>query len=121
MMIVDKAQALPRVLRFRARALLRRKEADAEMDEELRFHLEMATQAYIDAGMTPEEARYAALRKFGSVVKIKETAREEWGVRWLEDFLQDLRHGCRLLLKNFAFTIVTVLTLALGIDARATY
>ena len=119
-LIIDKAQELLRVLRFRAWALFRKQVADAEMDEEMSFHLEMATQAYIDAGMTPEEARYAALRKFGSVEKIKETAREERGVQWLEDFLQDLRHGCRLLLKNFALTIVAVLTLAVGIGANTT-
>ncbi|MDB6037864.1 MAG: hypothetical protein JWM99_1705 [Verrucomicrobiales bacterium] len=102
----------------RLRALFQKQEFDVRMNEEMRSHIEMQTQENIEAGMEPQEARYAALRGFGWIESIKRTCREQRAVGWLENLGQDVRLGIRLLIKTPGFTIVTILTLVLGIGVN---
>ena len=78
----------------------RRKRMMADLDQDIRDHIERETQDNIDRGMSPQEARYAALRKFGNVTQVKEETREVWSVVWLDRLLQDVRYGVRTLRKS---------------------
>jgi predicted permease len=102
----------------RWRALIHRDEMEQELDEEMRFHLERDIEQNIRSGMTPEDARYAALKSFGGVDQSKEECRSARGVGLIENIVRDVSYSLRVLLKNYAFTIVVVLTLALGIGAN---
>src|SRR6266699_1462459 len=102
-----------RKLQLRLRALFQKRKLDAETDDEMRSHIEMQTQENIDAGMNPEEARYAALRQFGWVESIKVTCRERRGVSLIEHLIQDSRYDFRMMMKNPGFKTVALLTLAL--------
>jgi len=105
-------------LKRRWRALIHKEQLEQELDDELQFHLEQDIAQNIKSGMTPDEARSAALKAFGNLVLSKEESRDARGVRWVENILQDVRYSGRLFLKNPAFSLVVVLTLALGISAN---
>jgi predicted permease len=107
-----------RTFLLRLRALFLKRNLEQELADEIQSHLEMQIEDNQRQGMSPDEARYAALRKFGGVDQVKETCRDRRGLPFLETFFRDLGYGARMLRRSPMVTTVAILSLGLGIGAN---
>lgn len=107
------------VARLWVRSLLQREDAERELDREIQFHLDQEMENNVRLGLSPAEARVAAVRRLGGVAQIEEECRDARHTSYLENLIRDMQYAARTLLKAPAFTVVMVLTLALAIGANS--
>jgi predicted permease len=112
--------AILREIWNRVAYLRRRRSLDNDLEQELQFHLETRADELVQSGMARADALAQARREFGSVARLQEDSRAAWQLRWLEDFMSDVRYALRGLRRNPAFAVVAVSCLALGIGVNST-
>lgn len=105
-------------LLMQVQMLFRRRKAGARLAEELQFHLEQQISENLANGMSPEEARHAAMRAFGNPTLLREQSRATWSWSWLEQLMRDLRVSIRTLSRSPGFVLVSILIIAIGIGAN---
>src|ERR1700728_2638300 len=104
-------------IRIATLMLFRRQQQTVRLDAELQFHLDQQVNENIARGLSPEQARYAALRTFGNPALLRDQARSSWSWNWLEKSLRDLRYGVRTLTRSPGFACTAILVMAFGIGA----
>src|SRR5712691_7457245 len=107
-----------RKLRLRFSWLLRRSKGETDLSDELQDYIERQTELHLGYGLSPQQARNAALRDVGGIEQVKEECRDARGTLWIENTLQDGRYAWRTLCRDRGFTAAAICTLALGIGAN---
>jgi hypothetical protein len=105
-------------LLLRLRALARRRRAEGELEEELKFHLAMEAHKNRAAGMSDAQSRQSARARFGGLERVREECRDIRGLTFLENLARDMHYGLRVLWRTPVFTIVAVMSLGIGIGAN---